>query len=399
MQKFIFHPRAQMSLLVFVLLTLSCQKEKTGESILQSENFKLVSFEPLQYGYFKDFANNVEYVVLETNKSFLVSEIDKIETTEDKIFILSKPQKSIFIFDSFGKIINKIADFGEGPGKYQGILDFGINNEFIYCLTDPSKYIYKYDFFGRLIEIIPTNDSFFKEVRLFQNNWAVHLHDSFDKNNNYNFVVWDSAFSQRKNQFLRIDDYRKNGPFTSKNHLSYNNSKMYLTENFSNYVYSANDNKFEIAYEVRINSKGISEDFKKNVNKNPNKAIRLSVEEELFTGFNKIFVTEDVLYLEAMKGGNLISCFLSLQENNSFSYTTLRFEIEYGLGGDIIGTSDDKFIMRVSNSFMNQLKDLDLQGKITNENLKNEKIRNVIQSYEKEGNPVLVFFNFDFSML
>lgn len=77
-------------------------------------------------------------------------------------------QKTIFIFSRSGKIISKISDFGDGLGKYSGISDFGLVDDFLYLLTSPSLFVYKYDLSGRLLQIISTNNNFINELSPFK---------------------------------------------------------------------------------------------------------------------------------------------------------------------------------------------------------------------------------------
>lgn len=95
---------------------------------------------------FKD----VNFIRLETNEQCLIASYDKIILHGDTIFILTRSnvQKAIFAFNFNGDFLFKIDSRGRGPGEYQNISDFYINNELKYIGVLSYSRIIKYDFKG-----------------------------------------------------------------------------------------------------------------------------------------------------------------------------------------------------------------------------------------------------------
>lgn len=381
------------------IFLVSCSIESNVENIPKSKDFKVVSLDPKKKIEFSDFAGGLSYVVLESKPDFYVAGIDKIKVNNSRIFILSKVQKTIFIFSKSGKIIGKISDFGDGPGKYSGITDFGLFDDNLYLLTSPSRFIYKYDFYGKLLQIIPTNDNYIFEINPVSGGWISYLRDVFDSENNFNIVKWDSAFTERQNQFLFIESGRRNNSLVVDNYTSKSNEKLFVIQNFSNKVYEFRDDSLTLFLEILIDKQGVEKDFMNKFISSPNRAINLAIKENIFTGFKKILSTDDVIFLESMKGAGTVSSFISLQSGKSISYFGLDFKFDFGIAGNVIAADGDKFIMQISENLLNQLKDLDFKGEINEANFKNDAIREIIGQYEKEGNPVLVFFNVNFDKL
>ncbi len=87
---------------------------------------------------------------LETNERCLIASYDKIMLHGDTIFILSRSnvQKAIFAFNINVDFLFKIDSRGRGPGEYQDISDFYINNELKYIGVLSYSKIIKYDFKG-----------------------------------------------------------------------------------------------------------------------------------------------------------------------------------------------------------------------------------------------------------
>ena len=64
-----------------------------------------------------DIVKDVEYVKLETQDSILVGDIKQPKRTEKFVFIYSRNQNHVMMFDTSGKFIRKIGRVGQGPGE------------------------------------------------------------------------------------------------------------------------------------------------------------------------------------------------------------------------------------------------------------------------------------------
>ena len=62
-----------------------------------------------------DIVKDVEYVKLETQDSILVGDIKQPKRTEKFVFIYSRNQNHVMMFDTSGKFIRKINKKAEGP--------------------------------------------------------------------------------------------------------------------------------------------------------------------------------------------------------------------------------------------------------------------------------------------
>lgn len=75
-------------------------------------------------------------IILETSKKCMVGNAD-IQIYDGKIFVFDEMgAKSLYVFDMDGKFIQKIGEYGRGPGEYTRISDFTIDktNNVIYLL-------------------------------------------------------------------------------------------------------------------------------------------------------------------------------------------------------------------------------------------------------------------------
>lgn len=125
---------SSIALLCISCLSICCKEEKREQSgkILQIDI-------PLQADETHLPADSLfcgkEILALETTPDNLISKVDKLEMTNDRLYLLDEQQDMIFIFDRKGKYITKIADIGRGPAEYIEISDFHIDNDVLYLCT------------------------------------------------------------------------------------------------------------------------------------------------------------------------------------------------------------------------------------------------------------------------
>ena len=96
---------------------------------------------------------------LEAFSESLLSGINKMEVTDDKLYILDGSSSLLFIFNKEGDYINKISNQGQGPREYIRIFDFEVDkiNHRILATDAFSKRIFIYDTIGNLQNVIPLN--------------------------------------------------------------------------------------------------------------------------------------------------------------------------------------------------------------------------------------------------
>ena len=77
-----------------------------------SENVKEVSALNLS-----DAVERVEIVKLETSEKLLLSNVEKVEITDDNIYVSTMRSVSVYRFTRDGKFLNTIGKRGQGPGE------------------------------------------------------------------------------------------------------------------------------------------------------------------------------------------------------------------------------------------------------------------------------------------
>lgn len=218
-------------LLVFVVLFYnSCKYTDKKENIIYIEPEKAS-------GDVEYFFEKYHYITLETNQDNLLSDIDKIQIEDSCLWILDKKQRTIFTFDISGKYIRKLCEFGNGQEEYRDIADFQISNGNIHVLSRINKSIFVYKSTGEFIKSYKL-DEWYDFFYITKN--SILLHSNFSNNKLYNLIVYNPQSNVCENEFL---------PFPSNQNFSFSTNPfnisddggILLTQQYDYTVYSVDN--------------------------------------------------------------------------------------------------------------------------------------------------------------
>lgn len=138
------------NLLLLSMLLVSCATGEVFEKpVVTLELGKQID----GYVFLHDLFEAQEWMVLDTCRNSIISNVDKIECMDKDIYILDKVrEKCVYRFNHDGKYMGRIGSYGKGKGEYVGIYDFTIDptNGHILILGNDSK-VYVYDKTGRFV--------------------------------------------------------------------------------------------------------------------------------------------------------------------------------------------------------------------------------------------------------
>ena len=111
--------------IIFVFI-ISCDTP-VNERNLNLKTIKLDDSIVAKESSIDELINEYFFVKLETKEESLITTIDKIQVSNDTLFIGDFSQNAILIFNIKGEFINKISRLGRGPGEYLHIADFSLD--------------------------------------------------------------------------------------------------------------------------------------------------------------------------------------------------------------------------------------------------------------------------------
>jgi hypothetical protein len=105
------------------------------------------------------FVDRIDYISLKSTDSIKLGRINKIQFTEDKIFILDQTF-TIFIFDKSGNLLTHFNHVGRGPGEYPFVAGFTVDekNNRIAVISLINRTILFYSLDGTFINKIELSD-------------------------------------------------------------------------------------------------------------------------------------------------------------------------------------------------------------------------------------------------
>jgi hypothetical protein len=274
-----------------------------------------------------DYFNNRKIISLETTNESVLYKIDKLFVSSNKLFLLDKRLKSVLVFNENGNFLFKIHKPGKGPGEFQDITDFYINekNKFIIISSSrPARLIY-FDFSGKYLYDIRLLN-YFSEFTMVKDHFISYNPPSID---NKNCVIEYSGKNPNKKKcYLPKKNSKKINFIGSYPHIV-KNKKAYFTQLFDYNVYQLNENQvmpvFYIDYgKENIVTREVYEDFSDNAIK----FMGFLFKEQKICGTTDFRETEDYFLFSPYPRGNLI---LLSKTDSKLIYIDKFYDKELGI--------------------------------------------------------------------
>ena len=204
--------------------------------------------------------DTLRYVPLENSDEALIGVIRTIKVTKDLIYVLDFQNDQLKCFDKTGKFIRNACMRGGGPEEIGHLIDFDVDEEFLYVLDGAKITIHVFDHAGlyiqgnkmpfraQKIKCLPDKNFLF-ELAPFAN----------DNSENPNLVLFTNQQFEPINSFLRYID----GVFVGISFANQANSS-YLYPTCGNGIYEMRDSLFFMKYYIDFGGKYFNAD--KNVN-------------------------------------------------------------------------------------------------------------------------------------
>ena len=145
-------------LIIGIYFALVCCREKIQPAVVQADLTEDVYTDTTWFA-------DCEIVFPETTDRSLISMINKIVLTPERIFLFDIQDKKILLFARRGKFITDIRPHGREPGEWLGITDFTVDEtdrEIIVTADRPYKFLY-YDYNGNFLRE-KTSEAFYTEI-------------------------------------------------------------------------------------------------------------------------------------------------------------------------------------------------------------------------------------------
>lgn len=190
--------------LFLISFSITCCKDKEVEQKTDALQITLpVSSKEIHLPADSLFSGK-EIIPLETTSECLISNIDKLEIANGRLYILDDQQDIIFIFNQTGRYINKIASIGRGPKEYYELSDFHVDDSLIYITAGSSLHkVMCYDLNGNYQKSFATE---YPAQRITTDSNYIYVYYNFSYHRGCNVGIYDK---KRNNLIKRYKPYTK----------------------------------------------------------------------------------------------------------------------------------------------------------------------------------------------
>lgn len=248
----------------------SSQKSQVSQSENIGEGLRIdvdLTKQPILYT--SDLYDTMSYVKLETRPDCMIGTISQLLFIDNK-FVISdyNTAKSIFVFDSKGKFLNKIGRQGRGPQEFDSPDDIVFNkyrNELIIWSNNDKKLLtYKPD--GSFVSEVKLDWRIYALSVLDENTLILYFNNMVNTNiakgEEYNFVCVDLKGNVISRQMpFNSDNDKFSGPCQSS-FYSYKDSVLFCYP-YSNSIFKIYKDTLVLKYFVNYGKQNIPQDFTK----------------------------------------------------------------------------------------------------------------------------------------
>lgn len=373
----------KLFLVLFILY--SCIRSGNYEIEIKDETQFIINEEDLSINIgVNGFIDSVKYIILETTEDNIIGSVDKILFKNNKIYVLDKNiSKALFIFNRYGHYLYKIDRQGRGPGEYEMINGFDLDNEFnIYIGDLVRKTILKFDSIGNFISEFKT-DTYFEDFCIVNNNHLL-IHNAYEKGvvqsvlGRYNLQTNKLQTILKSSNEFNVLKYPRYTPIN----FYRSDSILYYYPRFTNSVLRISNSDITIPIEFEnslIPSSGFLKAIENQIMEFQNSDILISV--------GDIYENNNFIILSAVKR---IPINIIFSKKTFIKYNAVTFNSSIYLGNNrFYGTADDMFISIISPDLSPQ----NYIKRINNSKL-NDSIKNVLAKVDALDNPILCLVKF-----
>jgi hypothetical protein len=403
------------SIIAFVLFLcfFGCAEEKKRSETSDVQVVDMLSLEKIESLKFNDtnYFEKTEIIKLElTDESVLVA-INQMEVFENHIYILDEQGTSVKKFNMTGKYIQDIGNAGMGAGEYLAANAFYINPKLrTINVLDPLKTsVLQYDFSGKHLNTIKTSLPDFGYINrlscLSENEIFCCASANYIENCEY-FIISEKGYKKRKCIYQYPVKLEKHMSIRLSNHsYSIRNDEVHYVIPFSDTIYSyKNDevSKFLLLESGKptLEPHQIKEKGSINDNNILETIDNVAWDGKYTTGCKNIFETDAYIY--CMLNDRYIidddgrlpvhNAILLNKNNNKGVYISVSDDLLTPCLVDIFYSFNNTFIRIWDANLLTYFKENAKEGGLYNRDDYPAEVWDIVDNYDEEDNPVLIFY-------
>lgn len=234
------------------LFLLSCKQEEKSIPEIR------VDIDHPEYCRMEQFFYEPEVVFLQHDTLGFLGSVSRVFLGEKKIYVLDKRLNSVGIFERNGKYLTVIRPAGRGPGEFDQLTDFFVNEdkeELVIYADRPYKFLY-YDLGGHFKkEVLCKN--LYREIAWGEDGMIVALNDT-EKSSGCLSFIWNEGEKMEKEKFSDLP-YKGIGDLYTGGMEMNRSEKLNFTRRGDNIIYSLEGTEVIPRYRVDFGNHALPE--------------------------------------------------------------------------------------------------------------------------------------------
>lgn len=198
------------------------------------------------WGDINNLYSSYRIIPLDNSKQALMSDPSKIKKSNGKYYIKDRNLRSIFVYDTTGRLVVRINRFGRGHGEYGEITDFDIYNDNLFILNNVARNVLKYNLNGDFVCSYDVG-TFYDELAIIDSAKML-LFSNYSNDGLFNFVVFDIEKECIAKQWDKFDE--NEDVSIGENFLSKCGNAILISKPFDHMVYKYCNNTFDTLFSI-----------------------------------------------------------------------------------------------------------------------------------------------------
>ena len=338
---------------------------------------------------FTEIIDTLFHVVkLETTQNSLIGEIDKLEISNNYIYITDDMAKSVFRFDMSGNFISKVNAYGRGPGEYLSITASTVLDSTIFIVDNLSYKQLEYCITGKFIRETKLLDKIWANDIFNYNNKIYYVNDwSETEVGNYRLFSYD-PLSEKIESYLPFEDV----PLS----LGINGPRYAVHSEGFSVIYSGIDEIYALLPDDNVSPIYAIDFMNEKAVYNSNNPVAVLTENRAgkVLGINRIFETDKYLFLYTYHVGGNENLFIFNKNDNIVTFCeSCNHNFFDDIACRIKIASDNKIINWFEAYFFKLLYKHNWSSNVSMLPTMLQRLSQIDQELKDEDNPVLFIYN------
>lgn len=274
----------------------SCINDKNSKQ--SNDDVKLLKIDWNHINDVIDYSAIVEdsilMISLETTNDCLIGEVTKLIYQDNLIYIADNISKSIFVFDTTGKLRTKIHAVGNGPGEYINISDFTVHGtDMILFDHHKGKFLF-YDASGGFIRDKGIGNIWAEKLFCMGDKLYLLNNGGNTKSGLYNLFTIDLNNSDMIEKYVPFNKLKDNQGYGRTSYAKTGNEALLCFFPYDE-LYKVNDKDVTLVYKIDFGNRRLPKQY---IEGDGTTALRTASRDNYVTGVQRIHQSQKYILLQ-----------------------------------------------------------------------------------------------------